>query len=49
MRLLDFFDGTRYLVLLSPEKYNAIYNRIRYLIEVTISILYLISHNSTKI
>ena len=27
------YDGTRYLVLLSPEKYGAIYNRIRYLIK----------------
>ena len=25
-------DGTRYLVLFAPEKYNAIFNRIKYLI-----------------
>ena len=24
------YDGTRYLVLFSPGKYNAIYNRIRF-------------------
>ena len=24
------YDRTKYLVLLAPEKYNAIYNRIRY-------------------
>ena len=29
---IRIFDGTRYLVLLGTEKYNAIYNRIRYLI-----------------
>ena len=27
-------DGTRYLVLFGSEKYDAIYNRIRYLIGV---------------
>ena len=26
------FDLNRYLVLCSPEKYDAIYNRIRYLL-----------------
>ena len=26
------YDGTRYLVLFGPEKYQAIYNRIRFLI-----------------
>ena len=26
------YDGTRYLVLFGPEKYYAIYNRIRFLI-----------------
>ena len=26
------FDRSRYLVLCSPEKYDAIYNRIRYLL-----------------
>ena len=26
------YDGTRYLVLFAPEKYNAIFNRIKYLI-----------------
>ena len=25
-----FYDGTRYLMLLDHEKYDAIYNRIRY-------------------
>ena len=26
------YDGTRYLVLFCPEKYDAVYDRIRYLI-----------------
>ena len=28
------YDGTKYLVLFGFEKYNAIYDRIRYLIEI---------------
>ena len=28
------YDGTRYLVLLSPEKYDALYNWIRYVISL---------------
>ena len=27
-RFIRIYDGTRYLVLLGPEKYDAIYNRI---------------------
>ena len=34
------YDGTRYLVLLESEKYNFIYNRIRYLTEVKSGITY---------
>ena len=30
--LIRFHDGTRFLVLLGSEIYDAIYNRIRYLI-----------------
>ena len=29
---IKIYDGTRYLVLFAPEKYNAIFNRIKYLI-----------------
>ena len=36
-------DGTRYLSLFAPEKYDAIYNRIRYLISLKISITYVFS------
>ena len=35
-------DGTRYLVLLEKEKYNFIYKRIRYLIEVKSGITYVL-------
>ena len=34
------YDGTRYLVLFRPEKYGAIFNRIRYLIGVKSGITY---------
>ena len=43
------YDGTRYLVLLGPEKYDAIYNIIRYLISLKSSIKYIFSHNYVKI
>ena len=31
---IRIYKGTKYLVLLGPEKYDAIYNRIRYLISL---------------
>ena len=37
------YDGTWYLVLFGDEKYDLIYNRIRYLIGVKIGIAYVIS------
>ena len=43
------YDGTRYLVLLGPEKYVAIYNRIKYLISLKSSITYIFSHYFAKI
>ena len=39
------YDGTRYLVLFGPEKYDVIYNRIRYMISQKSGITYVISHN----
>ena len=30
--IIRIYDGTRYLTLFGPEKYDAIYNRIRYLL-----------------
>ena len=37
------YDGTRYLVLFAGEKYDSIYNRIRYLVSVKSGITYKIS------
>ena len=39
------YDGTRYLVLFGSEKYDSIYDRIRYLLSVKSGITYIISHN----
>ena len=38
---IRIYDGSKYLVLLGPEKYNAIYDRIRYLISLKSSIIYI--------
>ena len=46
---IKIYDGTRYLVLFIPEKYNAIYNKIRYLISQKNGITYVISRNYVKI
>ena len=43
------FDGTRYLVLFGSEKYDSIYNRNRYLINVKSGITYIIFHICAKI
>ena len=48
-RLIRVFAGITCLVLFSPEKYDFIYNRIRFLIGVKSSITYVISHNYAKI
>ena len=47
--LIRVYDGTRYLVLFASEKYDSIYNRIRYPICVKGGITYIISHNYAKI
>ena len=39
------YDETRYLVLFGSEKYDSIYDRIRYLISVKSDITSIISHN----
>ena len=46
---IKIYDGTKYLVLFGPERYNAIYNRIRYLISEKSSITYSINHNFARI
>ena len=43
------YDGTRYLTLFSSEKYDAIYDRIRYLISLKSSITYIFPHSFAKI
>ena len=43
------YDGARYFVLFGSEKYDFIYNRIRYLMEGRSSIKYVISHGYAKI
>ena len=42
--IVRVYDGTRYLVLFGPEKHDAIFNRIRYLISQKGGITYIISH-----
>ena len=42
------YDGTRYLVLFGSEKYDFIYNRIRYLAGVKTGFTYVISHIMQK-
>ena len=42
------YDGTRYLVLLSPKKYDTTYNRIRYLISLKSGVTFIFSHNFAK-
>ena len=39
------YDGTKYLVLFRSEKYDFIYNRIRYLIGVKSGFTFVIFHN----
>ena len=43
-RFITIYDGTIYSVLLGPEKYDAIYKRIRYLICLEIVIRDVFSH-----
>ena len=39
-RNIRVYDGTRYIVLFRPEKYDVIYNRIRYLVSQKSDIIY---------
>ena len=48
-RFVSVSDGSRYLVLFGPEKYDAIYKSIRHLISQKSGITYIFSHNYTKI
>ena len=46
---IKIYDGTSYLVLFDPEKFDVIYNRIRYLINLKCSITYFFFHYDAKI
>ena len=46
---IKIYDGIRCLVLYSPERYGAIYNRIRYLISEKSDITYSFNHNFARI
>ena len=46
---IRIYDGTRYLVLFDPEKYDAVYNRIRYLTSPKSSITYFFLPQLAKI
>ena len=46
---IRIYDGNRYLVLFGLQKYDAIYNRIRYLINQKSGIAYAFSHYYAKI
>ena len=43
------YNGTKYLVLFGPEKYDVMFYRIRYLIELNRDITYVNSLNYAKI
>ena len=47
--IIRIYDGTRYLTLLGSKKYDAIYNRIKYLVSQKSGITYIFSHYFAKI
>ena len=47
--IIRIYNGTRYLTLFGTKKYDAIYDRIRYLISLKSSITYIFSHYFAKI
>ena len=46
---IKVFDGTRHLVLFGTERYDAIDDRIRYLISQKSGITYIVDHNFARI
>ena len=46
---IRIYDGTRYLTLFDSEKYDSIYDRIRYLIILKVGVSYIFSYYSAKI
>ena len=47
--IIRIYDGTKYLTLFGSQKYEAIYNRIRYLISQKSGITYIFYHYFAKI
>ena len=47
--IIRIYDGTRYLTLFGSEKYESIYNRIRYLIRQKSVITYIFPHYTAKV
>ena len=47
--LVRIYDGTRYLTVFGSEKYDTIYDRIRYLISLKSGITYVFTHFFAKI
>ena len=45
---IRIYDGYKYLELLGPEKYDAIYNRIRHVISINSNITDIYSEHYTK-
>ena len=46
---IKIYDGIKYLVLFHPERYDTIYNRIKYLKSEKSGITYSINHNFARI
>ena len=46
---IRIYDGTKYLTLFASEKYDTIYDRIRYLVSLKSSITYIFSDYFTEI
>ena len=47
--IIKIYDGIRYLVLFASERYNKIYDRIRYFTNEKSGIADIITHNSVRI
>ena len=47
--IIGIYDGTRYLTLFGIKKYDAVYDRVRYLISLKSSVTYIFSHYFAKI
>ena len=45
---IKIYDGTKYLILSGPERYDKIYDQIKYIISEKSGITYSISHNFAK-